>query len=76
MSAVANEMQMKGHSLIAFAALAAALASGDGLAQKEKSLVTTRLEVTGEVSRNLSLSVEDLRAFAQRKGQALSLIHI
>jgi DMSO/TMAO reductase YedYZ molybdopterin-dependent catalytic subunit len=67
---MANETQMKGPALIAFATLAAALVSGDSLAQKEKSLVTMRLEVTGEVSRNLSLSVEDLRAFAQRKGQA------
>jgi DMSO/TMAO reductase YedYZ molybdopterin-dependent catalytic subunit len=67
---MANEMQMKGPALIAFATLAAALASGDCLAQREKSLVTTRLEVTGEVSRNLSLSVDDLRAFAQRRGQA------
>jgi len=69
-SAVVNEMQMKVPALIAFVTLATALASRDCLAQREKSLVTTRLEVTGEVSRNLSLSVDDLRAFAQRKGQA------
>ena len=45
------------------------LAPGDGLAQERKSLVTTRLEVTGEVQRKLSLSVEDLRGFAKRRGQ-------
>ena len=60
---------MKGLALIAFTTLAAALASGDCLAQREKSLVTTRLEVTGEVRRSLSLSIEDLRTIAQRRGQ-------
>lgn len=51
-------------------ALAEFLASGDCLAQEKKSLVSTRLEVTGLVRRTLSLSVEDLRALAQRRGQA------
>jgi len=32
-------------------------------------MVTTRVEVTGEVGRKLSLSVEDLRGLAQRRGQ-------
>jgi len=45
------------------------LAPGEGLAQERKSLVTTRLEITGEVQRKLSLSVEDLRGLAQRRGQ-------
>jgi DMSO/TMAO reductase YedYZ molybdopterin-dependent catalytic subunit len=65
-------MQMKACSVIAFATLAAVLASGDCLAQREVSLVTTRLEVTGEVRRILSLSVEDLRSVAQRRGRKLA----
>ena len=55
-------------AMIAGTALAA-LAPGDSLAQERKSLVTTRLEVTGEVRRKLSLSLEDLRGLAQRRGQ-------
>jgi DMSO/TMAO reductase YedYZ molybdopterin-dependent catalytic subunit len=54
---------------IACTALAAVVAPGAALAQERKSLVTTRLEVTGEVARKLSLSVEDLRGLAQRRGQ-------
>ncbi|HEY6241048.1 MAG TPA: molybdopterin-dependent oxidoreductase [Burkholderiales bacterium] len=61
---------MKASAPIALVMLAAAFAPGNGLAQERKSLVTTRLEVTGEVSRKLSLSVEDLRGLAQRRGQA------
>ena len=50
-------------------ALAGLLASAACLAQEAKSLVSTRLEVTGLVSRALSLSVEDLRAVAKRRGR-------
>lgn len=39
-------------------------------AQERTSLVTTRVTVTGEVQRKLSLAVEDLRAIAQRRGGA------
>src|SRR5215472_13829890 len=58
-------MSMRGVVVLGFAAL---LASSGGLAQEAKSLVSTRLEVTGLVSRPLSLSVEDLRAVAKRRG--------
>jgi DMSO/TMAO reductase YedYZ molybdopterin-dependent catalytic subunit len=57
-------------AMIAWTALAAVLAPSGGLAQERKSLVTTQVEVTGEVRRSLSLSVEDLRALAKRRGQA------
>lgn len=57
------------NTMIAGTALAAALAPGTGLAQERKSLVTTQVEVSGEVRRKLSLSVEDLRGLAQRRGQ-------
>jgi DMSO/TMAO reductase YedYZ molybdopterin-dependent catalytic subunit len=57
-------------TMIAWTTLAGVLAPEDGLAQEGGSLVTTRLEVTGEVRRKLSLSVEDLRGLAQRRGQA------
>jgi len=50
-------------------ALAGLLATSACLAQEAKSLVSTRLEVTGLVSSALSLSVEDLRAVAKRRGQ-------
>ena len=50
--------------------LAGMLACGVALAQESKSLVSTRLEVTGLARRTLSLSVEDLRALAKRRGQA------
>jgi len=60
-------MSMRGVVVLGFAAL---LASSGGLAQEAKSLVSTRLEVTGLVSRPLSLSVEDLRAVAKRRGVA------
>jgi DMSO/TMAO reductase YedYZ molybdopterin-dependent catalytic subunit len=56
-------------AIVAWTALAAALAPGDSLAQERKSLVTTRLEITGEVQRKLSLSVEDLRNLAQRRAK-------
>ena len=59
---------------IALCALAAwavlVLAPGNAFAQERKSLVTTRVEVAGEVGRKLSLSVDDLRGLAQRRGQA------
>jgi len=48
-------------TLIAWMAFVGILAPGEGLAQERKSLLTTRLEITGEVQRKLSLSVEDLR---------------
>jgi DMSO/TMAO reductase YedYZ molybdopterin-dependent catalytic subunit len=57
--------------LCAFAASAAfALATGNSPAQERGSLVTTRIEVTGEVRRPLSLSVEELRALALGRGEA------
>jgi len=59
-------------AMTAWTALAAALAPGYALAQERKSLVTTQLEVTGEVRRKLSLSVEDLRGVAQRRGQVVA----
>jgi DMSO/TMAO reductase YedYZ molybdopterin-dependent catalytic subunit len=59
-----------GRAFIAATTFAGVLALGDCLAQERKSLVTTRLEVTGEVQRKLSLTVEDLRALAKRRGQA------
>lgn len=65
---MAPATQMKGSTLIVFSTLAV-LALGDSLAQENGSLVTTRLEVTGEVRRSLSLSVDDLHALAQRRGQ-------
>jgi DMSO/TMAO reductase YedYZ molybdopterin-dependent catalytic subunit len=46
------------------------LASGGCIAQEVKSLVSTRLEVSGLVRRSLSLSPEDLHALARRRGQA------
>src|SRR5262249_58167527 len=46
------------------------LVSASSFAQEAKSLVSTRLEVTGLVTRSLSLSVEDLRAVAKRRGPA------
>jgi DMSO/TMAO reductase YedYZ molybdopterin-dependent catalytic subunit len=55
---------------IAWIAVAGLLASADCRAQGDRSLVSTRLEVTGLVRRTLSLPVEDLRALAQRRGQA------
>jgi hypothetical protein len=55
---------------VSVAALAGILACGPSLAQEGKSLVSTRVEVTGLVRRTLSLSVEDLRALARRRGQA------
>lgn len=56
-------------AMIAWTTLAGVLPPENGLAQERGSLVTTRLEVTGEVRRKLSLSVEDLRGLAQRRGQ-------
>jgi DMSO/TMAO reductase YedYZ molybdopterin-dependent catalytic subunit len=50
--------------------LAGILASGGCIAQEVKSLVSTRLEVSGLVRRSLSLSPEDLHALARRRGQA------
>ena len=70
---MALAMRMKGFTLIALATLAAVVASGVCHAQREKSLVTTRLEVTGEVRRNLSLSVENLRGIAQRRGHDMGI---
>jgi DMSO/TMAO reductase YedYZ molybdopterin-dependent catalytic subunit len=69
---VANEIRSKGSTRIALAILAAVFACGDCLAQREVSLVTTRLEITGEVRRDLSLSVDDLRSVAQRRGRTAS----
>jgi DMSO/TMAO reductase YedYZ molybdopterin-dependent catalytic subunit len=55
-------------AMIACTTLAVVVAP-DALAQERKSLVTTRVEVAGEVQRKLSLSVEDLRGIAKRRGQ-------
>jgi DMSO/TMAO reductase YedYZ molybdopterin-dependent catalytic subunit len=63
-------MSARAFAFFAAAAWAAVLAAPYGLAQEGKSLVSTRLEVTGEVRRALSLSVDDLRALAKRRGQA------
>jgi DMSO/TMAO reductase YedYZ molybdopterin-dependent catalytic subunit len=49
---------------------AGVLASGNCPAQEAKSLVSTRVEVTGLVRRSLALSVEQLRAMAERRGRA------
>ena len=57
-------------SAAALAALAGILACSVSLAQEGKSLVSTRLDVGGAVRKTLSLSVEDLRALAQRRGKA------
>jgi len=56
-------------ALITWTTFAEVLALGDCVAQERGSLVTTRVEVAGQVRRSLSLSVEDLRALAQRRGQ-------
>lgn len=56
--------------MLAAACLAGALAPGVCVAQAGKSLVSTRLEVGGLVRQKLSLSVEDLREMAKRRGQA------
>lgn len=62
-----------GRRLVPCALVACAVLSpGTCLAQERGSLVTTRIEVTGEVRRTLSLSVEDLRALAKRRGPAAS----
>lgn len=54
---------------IPFAPLALAmLLAGGAVAQEKPRLLTTRVEVTGEVKRKLSLTVEDLRTIAARKG--------
>ncbi len=60
-------MSMRHALACVFAAL---LVSAGTLAQERKSLMSTRLEVTGLVSQGLSLSVEDLRAMAKRRGLA------
>ena len=52
-------------ALIAWAAVCASEAC---FAEEGKSLVSTRLEVTGLVRRALSLPVEGLRALAKRRG--------
>lgn len=59
--------------LVSAAALVGILACGPGLAQEGKSLVSTRLEVGGAVRKTLSLSVEDLRTLAQRRGPAAAV---
>jgi DMSO/TMAO reductase YedYZ molybdopterin-dependent catalytic subunit len=55
---------------VSAAALVGILACCPGLAQEGKSLVSTRVEVGGAVRKALSLSVEDLRTLAQRRGHA------
>src|SRR5262249_52355682 len=53
--------------------LVAALALAPALAfAQERSLVSTRVAVTGEVQKQLSLGVDELRAVAQRRGAATS----
>lgn len=64
---------MSVHRALAIAWLAASIAPGACIAQAGKSLVSTRLEVGGLVRRTLSLSVEDLRALAQRRGEAAAV---
>jgi DMSO/TMAO reductase YedYZ molybdopterin-dependent catalytic subunit len=49
--------------------LVAALALAPAHAQ-ERSLVSTRVAVTGEVQKEISLGVDELRAVAQRRGAA------
>lgn len=39
-------------------------------AQERVSLVTTRITIAGEVQKELTLSLDDLRAIAQRRGTA------
>jgi DMSO/TMAO reductase YedYZ molybdopterin-dependent catalytic subunit len=51
--------------------MVAALAMAPLQAQERPSLVSTRLVVTGEVQRELSLSVEELRAIAKRRGEVV-----
>jgi DMSO/TMAO reductase YedYZ molybdopterin-dependent catalytic subunit len=53
-------------AMVAIACAAGAQAQG----HEARSLVSTRLSVTGEVHRRLSLTVEDLRALAERRGGA------
>jgi DMSO/TMAO reductase YedYZ molybdopterin-dependent catalytic subunit len=55
--------------VLAACGLTAWIAFAGALAQEGKSLVSTRLEVSGLVRHGLSLSVEDLRALARRRGQ-------
>ena len=50
-------------------AVAWVLLAAPCFAQEGKSLVSTRLDVTGLVRRSLSLPVDDLRAVAKRRGQ-------
>jgi len=53
----------------ALAQLALVIFSVSGAAAQEKPrLLTTHVDVSGEVQHNLSLNVEDLRALAARKG--------
>jgi DMSO/TMAO reductase YedYZ molybdopterin-dependent catalytic subunit len=46
--------------------------SAAALAQEKPRLATTQVEISGEVKRKLSLSVEDLRALAAKKGGAVA----
>jgi DMSO/TMAO reductase YedYZ molybdopterin-dependent catalytic subunit len=48
------------------------LACAAALAQDKPRLVTTQVEIAGEVKRKLALTVEDLRALGARKGGAVS----
>jgi DMSO/TMAO reductase YedYZ molybdopterin-dependent catalytic subunit len=57
-------------ALAAGALSAWAVLAAPCLAQESRSLVSTRVEVGGLVRRTLSLSVEDLRSLAQRRGRA------
>ena len=51
-------------------ALAALAAFGPAHAQQQASLVSTRVVVSGEVQRELSLTVDELRAIAKKRGAA------
>jgi len=47
-----------------------ALLAGAGLAQDRQSLVSSRVTVAGEVRRELTLTLDDLRDLARRRGEA------
>lgn len=53
---------------LSLAQLALAIFLAGGAAAQEKPRLTARVEVSGKVKRNLSLTVKDLQAIAARKG--------
>ena len=56
--------------VIAAALAAAALQSASACAQERMSSVSTQMSVTGEVQKPLTLSLDELRAIADRRGKA------